>query len=267
MRLLAGGMTDKGLSRKNNEDDFCVDPDTGFFAVADGVGGSASGEVASRTSMKVVSEYVRSAAMRERYPAAGSDGRSGQLKKLIAGISLANKVICDASRSDTALQGMGTTVAAVMIEGHRMGIAHVGDSRVYLIRAGVIAQLTEDHSLVAEQVKAGLITREEAELSRMRNIITRALGQEEAVDIDSSEIALMDGDIIVLCTDGLTTMVPDDAVLATVLSHDEPGCCCRALVDLANKNGGKDNVTVVVIYLKKHSVANIIPRFFRLMRR
>jgi protein phosphatase len=267
MKILAEGITDKGLSRNNNEDDFCIDPETGFFAVADGVGGSASGEVASRTSMKVISEYVRSASPRERYPAAGSDSRSGMLKRLTAGINLANVVICDASGKDTTLQGMGTTVAAVMIEGSRMSIAHVGDSRVYLIRAGVIAQLTDDHSLVAEQVKAGLITKEEAETSSMRNIITRALGQEETVDIDSSEIALMDGDRIVLCTDGLTTMVLEAAILATVLSHDEPGYCCRALVDLANKNGGKDNVTVVVIYLKKHSAANIIPKLFRLKRR
>ena len=264
MKLSAEGITDKGLSRKNNEDNLCLDPGTGLFAVADGVGGSASGEVASRIAMEVLRDHIHKTAPREN----SLDGpdRTGELTRLTAGIRVANKAVWDASKSDPALRGMGTTVAAVMIEDSWMGIAHVGDSRVYLIRAGVLTQLTEDHSLVAERVRAGLITKEDAEASSMRNVITRALGQ-EGVDIDTSEIALMDGDRVVLCTDGLTTMVQDGSILSTVLSSDSPAEGCRALVDLANKGGGRDNITVVLIYMKGNSPLEIIQRLFRMKRR
>jgi len=254
VRLSAEGKTDKGLSRKNNEDNLCLDPGTGLFAVADGVGGAASGEVASRVAMEVLRDHIRMTAPHNENRLDGPDRTEG-LKRITAGIRLANKAVWDASKNDPALRGMGTTLAAVMIEGSWMGIAHVGDSRVYLIRAGVMTQLTEDHSLVAEQVKAGLITKEDAEVSSMRNVITRALGQEGAIDVDTSEIALMDGDRVVLCTDGLTTMVPDRSILSTVLSHDNPGESCSALVDLANKGGGRDNITVVLIYMKEDPVS------------
>ena len=249
MKLSAEGKTDKGLSRKNNEDNLCLDPGTGLFAVADGVGGAASGEVASRVAMEVLRDHIRRTAPRDENRSNDPD-RTGGLTRITAGIRLANKAVWDASKSEPALRGMGTTVAAVIIEDSWMGIAHVGDSRVYLIRASLMRQLTEDHSLVAEQVKAGLITKKDAEVSSMRNVITRALGQEGALDVDTSEIALMDGDRVVLCTDGLTTMVPDGSILSTVLSNDSPGEGCRALVDLANKRGGRDNITVVLIYMK-----------------
>ena len=255
------------MSRKNNEDNLRLDPDTGLFAVADGVGGAASGEVASRVAMEVLGDHIRRTAPHDAYHVNGPADLTGGLKRITAGIRLANKAVWDSSQDDPALRGMGTTVAAVMIQGSWMSIAHVGDSRVYLIRSGVMTQLTEDHSLVAEQVKAGLLTKEDAEVSSMRNVITRALGQEGALEIDTSEIALMDGDRVVLCTDGLTTMVPDRSILSTVLSNDNPGEGCSALVDLANKGGGKDNITVVLIYVKDNSFINITRRLFRLKRR
>lgn len=248
MKLSAEGKTDKGLSRKNNEDNLCLDPGTGLFAVADGVGGAASGEVASRVAMEVLRDHIRRTAPPDENRSNDTD-RTGGLTRITAGIRLANKALWAAAKSEPALRGMGTTVAAVMIEDSWMGIAHVGDSRVYLIRAGVMTQLTEDHSLVAEQVKAGLITKKDAEVSSMRNVITRALGQ-EALAVDTSEIALMDGDRVVLCTDGLTTMVPDGSILSTVLSNDGPAQGCSELVDLANKRGGRDNITVILIYMK-----------------
>ena len=249
MKLSAEGKTDKGLSRKNNEDNLCLDPGTGLFAVADGVGGAASGEVASRVALEVLRDHIRRTAPPDENRSNDTD-RTGGLTRITAGIRLANKAVWDASKSEPALKGMGTTVAAVMMEDSWMGIAHAGDSRVYLIRAGVMTQLTEDHSLVAEQVKAGLITKKDAEVSSMRNVITRALGQEGALDVDTSEIALMDGDRVVLCTDGLTTMVPDGSILSTVLSNDSPAEGCSELVDLANKRGGRDNITVILIYMK-----------------
>ncbi len=266
MKLSAEGKTDKGLSRKNNEDNMCLDPGIGLFAVADGVGGAASGEVASRVAMEVLRDHIRRTAPRNK-DLQENAGRTGGLSRITAGIRLANKAVWDASKSDSALRGMGTTVAAVMIEDSWMGVAHAGDSRVYLIRAGVMTQLTEDHSLVAEQVRAGLITKEDAEVSAMRNVITRALGQEGELDIDTSEIALMEGDRIVLCTDGLTTMVSEKSIMSTVLSHDSPGEGCNALVDLANKGGGRDNITVVLIYIKKDSPMDNIRRLFRKDRR
>lgn len=267
MKLSAEGKTDKGLSRKKNEDHLCVDTVAGFFAVADGVGGAASGEVASRTALEVVRDYIRKTSPRGENSAAGHTGRADNLKRISAGINLANNVIFGASKKDPALHGMGTTIAAVTIEGAEMGIGHVGDSRAYLIRAGVITQLTEDHSLVAEQVKAGLLTKEEAQASGMRNIITRALGQEGDVDVDTSRLTLMGGDRVLLCTDGLTTMVPDESILSAVLSRDNPGDACRVLVDLANKGGGQDNITVILIYLENNTFSNIIHRFFRTRRR
>ena len=144
---------------------------------------------------------------------------------------------------------MGTTVAAALLDGSKMSIAHTGDSRVYLIRANSIVQLTDDHSIVSEQIKSGLLTKEEAEGSEIRNIITRALGTMPSVEVDLDEIDLMDADRIVLCSDGLTTMVPDNVILSTVAASDEPGSACGALIDIANKNGGKDNITVALVYV------------------
>ncbi|GFP31625.1 PPM family protein phosphatase, partial [Candidatus Hakubella thermalkaliphila] len=144
---------------------------------------------------------------------------------------------------------MGTPVAAALLDGSKVSIAHAGYRRSYLIRASSIVQLTDDHSIVSEQIKSGLLTKEEAEGSEMRNIITRALGTTPSVDIDLDEIDLMDADRVVLCSDGLTTMVSDNVILSTVAASDEPDRVCSALIDIANKNGGKDNITVALVYL------------------
>jgi serine/threonine protein phosphatase PrpC len=224
---------------------------------------TASGEVASRTALEVVRDYIKKTSLRDAGPAERTDN----LKRVATGINLANNIVFEAAKKNPAFHGMGTTVASVIIEDGEMAIAHVGDSRVYLIRAGIITQLTEDHSLVAEQVKAGLITKEEAEASGMRNIITRALGQEGGIEVDTSRLTLMGGDRVLLCTDGLTTMVPDESILSSVLSHNDPGDACRALVDLANKAGGKDNITVILIFLAHNTFSDVIHRFFRSGRR
>ncbi|MFH1014719.1 MAG: Stp1/IreP family PP2C-type Ser/Thr phosphatase [Nitrospirota bacterium] len=250
MKFLAAGQSDKGVSRQNNEDNFCVDDDLRLFIVADGMGGAAAGEVASRMAVEIIRDHVkRSSAGNEPF-VGGYDKRfSGASNRIASGIRLANQTIYEASQSNVKWRGMGTTVAAALLDGSKMSIAHAGDSRIYLIRTSSIIQLTDDHSIVSEQVKSGLLTKEEAEGSEVRNIITRALGSAPSVDIDLDEIDIMDGDRVVLCSDGLTTMVTDNVILSTVAVSDEPDRACGALIDIANKNGGKDNITVALVYL------------------
>jgi len=250
LKFIAAGKTDKGVSRQNNEDNFCVDEGLGLFIVVDGMGGAAAGEIASRMAVETIRNQVKlSAAGHEPFYGNYDKKFSEASNRIASGMRLANKAIYEASQSNVAWRGMGTTVAAALLDGAKMSIAHAGDSRIYLVRANSIVQLTEDHSIVSEQIKRGLLTKEEAESSEIRNIITRALGNAPSVEVDLDEIDIMAGDIFVLCSDGLTTMVADDVILSTVAAHDEPEKACVALVDIANKNGGKDNITVVLAYL------------------
>lgn len=245
-------MTDKGISRPNNEDNFCVEEGSGFFAVADGLGGHASGEIASKMAIDVLGDYIkRTSGADEPYIGEYEKKYSEAANRLASGIRLANKTIFEASANNAAWRGMGTTVAAALIRGDTLSIAHAGDSRIYLIRANSIVQLTDDHSLVSEQVKQGMLTREEAEGSSIRNIITRSIGNNPLVEVDLDEIALMDGDRVLLCTDGLTTMVTDEAILSAVMHVKKPDTACSELIGIANKNGGKDNITVVAVYIYK----------------
>ncbi|MFZ3122591.1 MAG: Stp1/IreP family PP2C-type Ser/Thr phosphatase [Thermodesulfovibrionales bacterium] len=250
MKFLAAGQSDKGVSRSNNEDNFCVDEDLRLFIVADGMGGAAAGEVASRMAVETIRDHVkRSSGGNEPFWGDYDKRFSDASNRIASGIRLANQAIYEASQSNVKWRGMGTTVATALLDGSKMSIAHAGDSRIYLIRTSSIIQLTDDHSIVSEQVKSGLLTKEEAEGSEVRNIITRALGTMPSVEVDLDEIDIMDGDRVVLCSDGLTTMVPDSVILSTVAVSDEPDRACSALIDIANKNGGKDNITVALVYL------------------
>jgi protein phosphatase len=250
VKFLTAGKSDKGVSRQNNEDNFCVDEDLSLFIVADGMGGAAAGEVASRMAVEAIKDYIkRSSTGKEPFIGGYDKSFSKASNRIASGIRLANQAIYEASQSNIKWRGMGTTVAAALVDGSKMSIAHAGDSRIYLIRASSIVQLTDDHSIVSEQIKSGLLTKEEAEGSEIRNIITRALGSAPSVNIDLDEIDIMDGDRVVLCSDGLTTMVPDNVILSTVAVSDEPDRACSALIDIANKNGGKDNITVALVYL------------------
>jgi len=252
VKFLAAGKSDKGVSRQNNEDNFCVDEDLRLFIVADGMGGAAAGEVASRMAVETIRNHVKRSSAGKKPFVGGYDKRfsdDGASNRIASGIRLANQTIYEASQSNVKWRGMGTTVAAALLDGSKMSIAHAGDSRIYLIRTSSIIQLTDDHSIVSEQVKSGLLTKEEAEGSEARNIITRALGSAPSVEVDLDEIDIMDGDMVVLCSDGLTTMVPDSVILSTVAIYDEPDKACSALIDIANRNGGKDNITVALVYL------------------
>jgi len=264
VKLIAFGKTDIGVERTKNEDHFCSDEDIGLFVVADGIGGHASGEVASKMAAEVIRDYMKMSIT-------GKEGVIGErnahfseaTNRVAAGIRYANQSIYEASQSHATLHRMGTTVAAAFITGNKLSIAHVGDSRVYLVRERELFPLTDDHSVVSEQLKQGLITKEEAEVSRIGNVITRALGYEKTVDIDLNELDIMEGDRILLCTDGLTRMVPDNVILSTVISVDKPEDACTILIDTACANGGKDNITVIVIYVLHDGWISKLKGYFR----
>ena len=241
MRLIVHGKTDKGLVRKENEDAFCIEKDFGLLAIADGMGGHASGEVASKMAIEILRDSLK----KEGEPVPD---------RLNSGVKLANKMIYEASRSQSQLNGMGTTLTAVQFDGNRLSITHVGDSRAYLIRGGVIEQLTDDHTIVSEQVARGMITREEAARSDMRNILSKALGIGPEMDVDIEELTVSEGDQLVLCSDGLSELISDDEILSEVQSSNRPDLACNELVDLANQRGGEDNITVIVAHFHRENL-------------
>lgn len=252
METFIHGRTDKGVVRPNNEDNLFIDDRGGLLVVADGMGGHASGEIASKMAVDVIKDYINGI----------NEGRSVQIgqyqgefsevtNRLCSAVHVANKAIYEAAQSNSGWRGMGTTVAAVILNGNSLSIAHVGDSRVYLVRACNIELLTDDHSVVYEQVKRDLMTEEEAQKSEIKNLLTRALGSSPEVEVDCDELTLADGDILVLCTDGLNSMVSDDDILSIVLLTNDPNQACERLIDMANKEGGKDNITVIIGYIRK----------------
>ncbi len=264
MRLIAFGKTDIGVARTKNEDYFCSEEDLGLFVVADGIGGHAAGEIASKMAVEVIRDYMKASLSGEdEVSSEVGSSFSQETNRLASSIRHANQSIYDASQKDNALHRMGTTVAVALFRGNKMSIAHVGDSRVYLVRGNALFQLTDDHSIVSEHLKQGLITKEEAKVSQIENVITRALGYEKTVTIDLDELDVIEGDRIVLCTDGLTRMVQDDFILSTVLSVDKPEEACTILIDTACANGGKDNITVIVIYLLQDGWLSRLKRYFR----
>jgi protein phosphatase len=227
----SAGRTDAGRVRRRNEDSFVLDPPV--FAVADGMGGAQAGEVASR---------LAAAAFREYHDA----DRMEPADRVEAIIQEANRRIYERARSDSEASGMGTTVTAAILTNGRVSIGHVGDSRAYRIRNGELEQLTEDHSLVADLMRSGRLTPEEADAHPQRSVITRALGTDADVDVDTVTVDVEPGDLFLLCSDGLTTMVPEDEILRIVQEADTLDEAARSLVRAANSGGGEDNITVVL---------------------
>jgi protein phosphatase len=232
MDIRAAGRTDIGRKRQNNEDSLLVDDRLGLYVVADGIGGQSGGEVASRMAVESLRDRVK--------------GGEGGSTALVAGFQAANNGILTAARATPALESMGTTMTALLVERDTVQVAHVGDSRAYLLRDGQLEQLTDDHGLVAEQVRAGLVTPDQARRSPYRHIITRALGMGTALQVDVRSVQVRRGDLFLLCTDGLTEMVGDE-MLAGILSGRRPDEAADQLVAAANANGGVDNITVVVV--------------------
>lgn len=233
----AAGVTDTGRRRLRNEDAFVCEPP--LFAVADGMGGARAGETAARLAAAALEE---------------SGGRASGQEGLVALIVEANRRIWEQAVGDPSKAGMGTTVTAALVDSGAgtVAIGHVGDSRAYRMRAGVLEQLTTDHSLVAELVSSGVLTPEEAERHPQRSAITRALGTEPSVDVEAFTVAGEPGDVFLICSDGLPTMVSDGGVAAAILSAEgDPGRAAEALVAAANARGGEDNITVVLFELEE----------------
>lgn len=251
MKLISFGKTDQGKTRTNNEDAFLVNDRLGLYAVADGIGGHEGGEVASRLAVEALSGMLREQFSGSRSAAAFDDSPEADrdLSSLRDAIVLANTTVRQAAAQDPALTGMGTTVTAVLLRPRTSVFVHVGDSRAYLFRDGTLRQLTDDHSLVAEQMRAGLITPEQAQMSPYRHVITRSVGIHPEIHADFGMFELEKNDILLLCTDGLTEMVKNDDI-ARILSSETPAASAESLIRRANDNGGVDNITVVVVRIE-----------------
>src|SRR5215468_5574983 len=234
------GKTDPGRVRTNNEDNFGYDSRYGIFVVCDGMGGQAAGEVASKMGVDILLEYFRKEASAPLLESASANGqeRSIGASSLASAIHLANRTIFQAGQEQHGRTGMGSTIVAALVRGNSLAIGHVGDSRIYLVRQGIIQQLTQDHSLVMEQVRRGYITLEQAQKSEMQNIILRALGSEEAVVADVEDLVAMPGDLLLMTSDGLTRHVPDDEIFKIVHETADLEQACNKLVETAKDRGG-----------------------------
>ncbi len=249
MRLDTGARSDTGRVRDNNEDAYRVAPALSLFLLSDGMGGEAHGEVASTLAVEVVERHCLEAANTVSAPFFGETrpDLSDRTNRLKSAVHLANRKIYEAAQGNASQRGMGATIMAAWLDEPRLSLVHVGDSRAYLLRAGSLEQLTADHSLVAEQVRRGIITAQQADTSTMQSVLTRALGTQEEVEVDADEHVLLDGDTLLLCTDGLTRMVTDPEIASTLLTYPGAQAAADRLVALANDYGGEDNVSVVVV--------------------
>lgn len=247
MRITSCGITDVGVKRTNNEDNYLINDELNLFVVCDGMGGHVGGEYASAIAVNTVEEVLTS--MEFRPAELGVEPEDGPVEltreKLRYAIRLAGKRIFEKAKEEPELKGMGTTCLALLVDSGNAFVAHVGDSRGYVVRDGRIEQLTEDHSLVNEKIKAGLITPEQAKTHKLKNIITRSLGYMEDVEIDIQVRALRRGDHFVLCSDGLSNLVDTGEIGENVLDYG-PQEAARRLVETACERGGDDNITVVI---------------------
>lgn len=249
MELKAVGLSHVGRQRQHNEDSFLVEGDAKLFLVADGMGGHAAGEIASRIAVDSITEFILHTKEDEgTWPHAYDDHFRRTTNRLMAAVRLANTRVLEAMRKDARLRGMGTTVVACLADEKYVAVAHVGDSRAYLVREGQLSRLTNDHSWVFEQVQAGMLTEAEAEKHPLRNVITRALGGALSVNPDAAEVESKPGDVYLLCSDGLTGMVPEDEILRLVTENaSNLDQACQQLIDSANERGGLDNITAILV--------------------
>jgi PPM family protein phosphatase len=241
--------SDTGRVRENNEDAFRIAPELDLFVLSDGMGGLASGEVASRMATEAIVAHCRAAESDSSLPLSGGriSGLSAAADRLASAIRCANREIREAAEKNPAWHGMGATVVAVKFADERMIVAHVGDSRTYRLRSGELEQLTHDHSFVAEQVRRGVLTEKEAAESTLQNVLLRALGAEAEVEIDVQEELLLEGDTMLLCSDGLTRELSDAQIAAVLENAEDAQEAADRLIDLANQAGGEDNISAVVV--------------------
>ena len=247
MRIISCGITDVGLKRLDNQDNYLINEELNLFVVADGMGGHAGGEYASAIAVNTVEEIVTSL---EGDADKGDDPVEANRHKISHAIRLSGRRIFEKAKEQPEYHGMGTTAVVLMIEEGNAYFAHVGDSRIYMLRDHRIEQVTEDHSLIAEKVRHGLITPEEAKNHRMRNVITRSLGYQEDVEVDLTVRGIQKGDQFLLCSDGLSGHVEDDEMEEHLLNY-RPQEASRKLVELACERGGEDNITVIITRIEE----------------
>ena len=255
-RIKAYGMTDVGRSRQKNEDDFIILPEEKVFVVADGMGGHASGQLASALAVSKIAEFLCIERFKENFswPYAVSKDRSWDGNSLSCAIKYANERIYIESCKNSAHKGMGTTVVALAqkYQEDTLVLGHVGDSRIYRFRRDGLYLMTEDHSLLNHLLTTGQISAADAEHFTRKNVIFRALGLKDNVEVEISELAMQNEDIFMMCSDGLTDLV-EDWVIAEVISNcrSDLKSGCDTLVKMANHNGGSDNITVMMLYLEE----------------
>lgn len=248
MRIEVAGHTHVGMKRNHNEDNYLILTDENLCCVADGMGGHSSGEIASKIAVDELGEFFRMTSRDQdaTWPFKMDKARNYDENRLATGIKLANKSIFDKASGDTKYKGMGTTIVSVHFTQDSAYVGHVGDSRVYFFRQGVLKQVTEDHSLLNDYLKAKKLTPEEIENFPHKNVIVRALGMKDNVQVDVTKVEAQPGDVFLLCSDGLSGMVTDPQMQDILSRTSELDKACSQLIDLANAAGGNDNVTCVL---------------------
>jgi PPM family protein phosphatase len=257
-RVIAAGMTDVGLQREHNEDSYLLLAEHDLFIVADGMGGHRAGDVASRLATDTIAEFFRSTANEDvTWPYHFDTTLTEDENRLLTGIRIANRQIFERSVRSREYQGMGTTMVSVLFSTERdsVFIGHVGDSRCYRIRAGEIRLMTRDHSLVNDYLLAMPELTEEQRNELPKNVITRALGMQDHVVVDLQTDHPEPGDLYLLCSDGLSGMIPDEDILGILASDAMPADLCRKLIEKANSNGGEDNITAVLLRIVEDASA------------
>jgi PPM family protein phosphatase len=250
MRIAYQAVTDVGRKRKGNEDSLFLNPDQRLFVVADGMGGHAAGEVASKVAVDSINEFVCLTGGDEEitWPFGLDENISYDGNRLKTAIRHANRKVLEATKEKTEYEGMATTVAAVLVDGDMANLGHVGDSRIYLFSDGALSLLTSDHSWVNEQIQSGVISADQARSHPLRNVVTRALGGKTDLAVDMQVRKMKQGEILLLCSDGLTTMVPDEEIEQVLKDNAQDlEAAAKSLVAAANEHGGEDNITVVLL--------------------
>jgi protein phosphatase len=248
MAIRAAGMTDVGCVRKHNEDSFLAAPELGLYVVADGLGGHAAGEVASRIVVERVAQFVGETTEKDRtWPLEYDTTLSFDGNRLKVALLLSDQAIADDIRRNPERETMGSTVVACLLSGMKATLAHVGDSRAYVLNEEEIRQVTRDHSWVAEQVANGILTPSEARVHPFRNVITQALGNGGELEVEVQELELGKSDRLLLCSDGLSGMVGDAQIRDIVNQSPDLQTAVEALISVARNNGGEDNITAVLV--------------------
>lgn len=263
--VLCDAKSDVGLIRSNNEDRFHVDSDLGLFVVCDGMGGKEGGEVASQLTIEAIRHHYARASDSNDQEGSGTydQGFLPQTNRLASAVRRANQAVHQEAQRRADYRGMGTTVVAAVMQGQILSIAHVGDSRLYLIRGNSIVPLTSDHSLVAEQVRSGVLTEQQAHRSTQKHVLTRAVGIGPTVEVELGEVPVKTHDVLLLCSDGLTRGIEPPELLRTVKETPDLSTASARLIELANARGGEDNTTVVLVSVQPTSTQGFWHRMLR----